>query len=329
MEEVRHIVFFDGKCNFCNSTVNLLFSKNRKRNLFYSSLQSEFAKDFLPFTVDDENLGTIYYFSNGVLYSKSTAVLMVLKELTLWYSILMVFLIVPSILRDMVYNLIARNRHRISGKRDTCRVPSSEEKQFFLETKEDLEITPVVPWEEQGANNFPRIGFTIALLGFFILPYTLYIRYGDRMEPYPAVILPSGAGLSFKNNDSLSYEYPLLFGYTNDGGVKYLNPEEFLYPMPSYYIGHIVERVNWIADKPEEEEISGKLFSLMKDRNIMRDEFRINELPEFKVWLSKKLNHVGCEGDSIRIDYHRVIQSFTTGIKKKDIIYAQKNICLK
>ena len=48
MIEISNIIFFDGVCNFCSKTVDFFYSKNNKRTIFYSSLQSEFAESFLP-----------------------------------------------------------------------------------------------------------------------------------------------------------------------------------------------------------------------------------------------------------------------------------------
>ena len=42
------------------------------------------------------------------------------------------FLVVPSFLRDFVYDLVAKNRYRIWGKKDACWLPSPELKSRFL-----------------------------------------------------------------------------------------------------------------------------------------------------------------------------------------------------
>jgi predicted DCC family thiol-disulfide oxidoreductase YuxK len=38
----------------------------------------------------------------------------------------------PRVLRDGTYRVIARNRYRWFGKRETCRVPTAEERARFL-----------------------------------------------------------------------------------------------------------------------------------------------------------------------------------------------------
>jgi predicted DCC family thiol-disulfide oxidoreductase YuxK len=139
MIEISNIIFFDGMCNFCNSTVDFFYSKNHTKTIFYASLQSEFTKSFLPKKyLQKEDFDTIYYYSNGVFYSKSTAVLQALKETNGIYKLLSIFIIIPSIIRDAVYSFIAKRRHKIFGSSDTCRLPSKEEKKYFLEKELDL-----------------------------------------------------------------------------------------------------------------------------------------------------------------------------------------------
>jgi len=127
-----NIVFFDGVCNFCNATVDLIFRHNKKRDLYYASLQSDFAKRNLPAeTLGD--LDTIIFYTNGKLYYRSTAALQIAGHLSGFYRGMRSLLLVPRFLRDGVYRLIAKNRYRLFGKKDSCRLPSPEEKKYFIE----------------------------------------------------------------------------------------------------------------------------------------------------------------------------------------------------
>ncbi|MAW65967.1 MAG: hypothetical protein CMD18_07215 [Flavobacteriales bacterium] len=98
-----------------------------------------FAKSFLHKEyLEKEEFDTIYYYSNGVLYSKSTAVLKALKELKGIYRMLSIFIFIPPIIRNFVYDFISRRRHKIFGSIDTCRIKSEEEKIYFL--KDELDV---------------------------------------------------------------------------------------------------------------------------------------------------------------------------------------------
>lgn len=50
----------------------------------------------------------------------SDAVLSIYERLGFPWSLVRIFRIVPSWLRDPIYRLVARNRYRIFGRRDSC-----------------------------------------------------------------------------------------------------------------------------------------------------------------------------------------------------------------
>ena len=130
------IVFFDGVCNFCNSTVDFIWRNNKKRNLYYASLQSDIAKEkLLRRGVDDVTIRTIYYYDGYRVYEKSQAVFMILTNLDgVFYPLLAkIALIIPRIIADYFYDIISRNRYKIMGKRNSCRIPSIEETKYFLD----------------------------------------------------------------------------------------------------------------------------------------------------------------------------------------------------
>lgn len=132
----RQIVFFDGVCNFCNNTVDLIWRNNREKDFYYSSLQSDFANKFLKqFNIENADLVTLYFFDGTKIHDRSRAVGKILSRLDsrLYRFLGTVLLLIPKFLADPFYLLFAKNRYKITGKRDNCRVPSSEEKTYFLE----------------------------------------------------------------------------------------------------------------------------------------------------------------------------------------------------
>ena len=127
------IVFFDGVCNFCNASVDLLFRKNKKKNLRYAALQSDFAKKLLAEnSIDTKETDSIIYYAGGKFYFRSSAVLQLSKELSGIYRLLPVFYIVPRFIRDGIYKWIAKNRYKWFGKKETCRIPTKEEQKYFF-----------------------------------------------------------------------------------------------------------------------------------------------------------------------------------------------------
>ena len=133
MIEDKNIVFFDGICNFCNSSVDFIFKNNKNRNIYYASLQSHFAKKFLKKFNEDIKMNTIYYHSQGVIYKKSRAISKICIELKNPYPILGFFIKISSFIGDVFYDIISNNRYQIMGKKDSCSIPSNEKKIFFLD----------------------------------------------------------------------------------------------------------------------------------------------------------------------------------------------------
>jgi len=127
-----NIVFFDGVCNLCNGTVDFLIRKDKRRLFKYSPLQGKTSEKLLPSEYANDLAGIVYY-RNDKIYIKSSAALMVAKDLGGLYKLAMAFWVIPRFIRDGIYNWIARNRYRWYGKKEKCRVPTPEERNLFLD----------------------------------------------------------------------------------------------------------------------------------------------------------------------------------------------------
>lgn len=127
------ILFFDGYCSLCNGLVDWLIRRDHHHRLQFSSLQGETAKVHLPSAYRSTgDVDTVLFLKDGKIYERSTAILYVLMELGFPWSLMGVFLLVPRFLRNAIYRLIAKNRYAFFGKRETCRVPTKDEKQKLL-----------------------------------------------------------------------------------------------------------------------------------------------------------------------------------------------------
>lgn len=132
-KENRNILFFDGVCTLCNKTVDFFIKRNGRNTLYYSSLQSKFAKNFLKIQdIDSNKMETILYFSKGKLHTKSSAVLIALKELSSIHRSFFLLIIIPKFIRDYFYDIIATRRYRLLGKSSTCRIPNESEIKRFI-----------------------------------------------------------------------------------------------------------------------------------------------------------------------------------------------------
>ena len=124
-EGKQYIVFFDGVCNLCTSSIQFIIRRDKKKVITFSSLQSNFAEELLPSTYT-EQLSSIIVFDNGNLLNESDAILSIAGKLGPMYSWMRIFRIVPRFIRDNIYRWIASNRYRWFGKKDSCMVPTPE-----------------------------------------------------------------------------------------------------------------------------------------------------------------------------------------------------------
>lgn len=129
----RSIVLFDGVCNLCNGFVNFLIDRDRHDRFRFGSLQSENVKELLrPFHYTTEEISTVLLIQNNTLYTQSTAVLRICRLMPGVWPLLYGFIVVPRPLRDFLYNLVAKNRYKIFGRKDSCRIPTPELQSKFV-----------------------------------------------------------------------------------------------------------------------------------------------------------------------------------------------------
>lgn len=130
----RAILLFDGVCNLCNGAVNFLIKADPDAYFRLGTLQSAAARPYLQaFGVDPGAMNTVVLIENGRLYTRSTAVLRVLRRLEAPWLLLWAFILVPRPLRDWVYEHVAATRYQWFGRRDECRMPTPDERARFLE----------------------------------------------------------------------------------------------------------------------------------------------------------------------------------------------------
>lgn len=131
---VKPIVFFDGVCNLCNSSILFIIKRDRKNRFLFASLQSEYAKEHLPSELSiDSQKPSIILKDGDSIRIKSSAVLTIAKSLSGLWFLLYAFMIVPRFIRDSVYDFIASNRYRWFGKKDQCMIPTPELKSRFVD----------------------------------------------------------------------------------------------------------------------------------------------------------------------------------------------------
>ncbi|UNO50796.1 DCC1-like thiol-disulfide oxidoreductase family protein [Alicyclobacillus acidoterrestris] len=125
------IVLFDGVCNLCSAVVQFIIRRDALAKFRFAPLSSQVAQKLVGGRVALE-ADSVVFIEDGQIYTKSTAVLRILGNLRGIWSLCYVFVVVPTGLRDAVYDSIARHRYRWFGKQATCMVPTPELQSRFL-----------------------------------------------------------------------------------------------------------------------------------------------------------------------------------------------------
>jgi predicted DCC family thiol-disulfide oxidoreductase YuxK len=133
--ENKKIILFDGVCNLCNSGVQIIIKHDKNDVFRFVSLQSDLGKNILQHIgVFDKNIDSfIFYEPNVAYYIKSDAALEIAKNLGGLFYFAFIFKIMPTFLRDKIYDYIAINRYAWFGKKESCMLPNPEFAKKFLE----------------------------------------------------------------------------------------------------------------------------------------------------------------------------------------------------
>jgi predicted DCC family thiol-disulfide oxidoreductase YuxK len=130
----KKIILFDGVCNLCDKSVQLIL-KNDINDVFrFVALQSELGEKIIKHIGIDRNKtdSIILYLPGIAYYYKSQAALKIAKDMGGIYIFLSLFAYLPIVLTDSTYDFIAKNRYKWYGKKDQCMIPTKETLNKFL-----------------------------------------------------------------------------------------------------------------------------------------------------------------------------------------------------
>ena len=129
----ERIVLFDGVCGFCNHTVDFLLQRDSAGLLMFAPLQGTTAARLIPTDVRDR-LNTMAYYRQGEVFYRTAAVVQILRDLGgLWAGLGTLLWLIPGPIRDIGYRCVSVVRYRLFGKHESCRMPTAEERDRFLE----------------------------------------------------------------------------------------------------------------------------------------------------------------------------------------------------
>ena len=129
-----YLILFDGVCNFCNYWVRFALKRDQKQKLSFGTLQGNTAQSVLPLHgINEKEIASVVFIENGKLWQNSSAVLCICRHLSGAWKLFYALMIIPAPIRDFIYKMIAKNRYRWFGKRESCMVPDASIKDRFVD----------------------------------------------------------------------------------------------------------------------------------------------------------------------------------------------------
>jgi predicted DCC family thiol-disulfide oxidoreductase YuxK len=127
------ILLFDGVCNLCNASVQWVLLHDKKGVFRFAAQQSEAGQELLKrHGRHTSTFDSVVLVDGDRIYIQSDAAIEVAVRLGGIWRLMGIFKIVPKVVRNGIYDWIARNRFRWFGKREQCMLPRPEWKERFL-----------------------------------------------------------------------------------------------------------------------------------------------------------------------------------------------------
>jgi predicted DCC family thiol-disulfide oxidoreductase YuxK len=142
MDNGRHLVLYDGECGLCSATVRTILARDRRAIFHFAALQSDVARALLkPWGRTPDNPDTLYVMVDykeaaSPPLSRGRAALFVLTTLGWPWNVAALLKVLPNTVLDMLYDIVARNRHRVLG-RDRCELAQPEHRARFIDGLDD------------------------------------------------------------------------------------------------------------------------------------------------------------------------------------------------
>ncbi|MEP6344046.1 MAG: DCC1-like thiol-disulfide oxidoreductase family protein [Maricaulaceae bacterium] len=132
-DDSRPIIVFDGHCALCSGWVQFVLKHDTRKKFNFIVAQSSLGEAlYAHYGLKSEDYDTNLLIAQGRVRKKSDGSLAMFTTLGGVWKGMALLRLVPTGLRDWVYDLIARNRIQWFGARDACYVPTAEIKARFL-----------------------------------------------------------------------------------------------------------------------------------------------------------------------------------------------------
>lgn len=140
---------------------------------------------------------------------------------------------------------------------------------------------------------------TILLFAALFLPFILKFL-SPKLEPYPAILLPSGATKFNLEKETLEARLLSIYGYNSQGELTEIEPKKLLRPLPVQYFNALAREEFGLSTK---KYTTVQMKYLNKSFRIKRRVFSEEKREQCKLWLRKRLRGFGLSDSAIVIRY--------------------------
>ncbi|MFD0986741.1 thiol-disulfide oxidoreductase DCC family protein [Methyloligella solikamskensis] len=130
----RPILVFDGKCVLCSRFAQFVIRHDPKKQFRFLAAQTALGQAlYRHFGLDTRNYESNILLDGGRAYLKWGSAVRVGWRLGFpWSGLAMMGWLVPPVIGDRLYDLVAQNRIRLFGGREQCYVPGPSEEDRFI-----------------------------------------------------------------------------------------------------------------------------------------------------------------------------------------------------
>lgn len=133
IDRSQKIILFDGICKLCNAWCNFVLRYDKKNMITFLPMQSDKGQSILQYLgKPTDGFETMLFIDNNHVYGKSTAFFKIAHHLSFPIKSLVFLKYIPIVIRDYIYDLIAKNRYSVFGKYEQCPLPNKEHEERYL-----------------------------------------------------------------------------------------------------------------------------------------------------------------------------------------------------
>jgi len=131
-EYLPPVLLFDDVCKLCDGFVQAIIIRDHDKKIHYMSLQSEAGQRLLKTFGVAADLDSVVLIEGGKVFTKSDVALRIFYHLGGGWKILSYLSIIPPVIRDTIYDWIAKYRYQWFGKKTECMFPRPEWEDRFI-----------------------------------------------------------------------------------------------------------------------------------------------------------------------------------------------------